>query len=431
MKKLLLIVCVTIFLFSLFTLIFVSNEHASVFSFTRRAFGELVDCYSCSEQYCNCFDCNQSLMLHSGKYSISNGAKFELEQANVRDAKNASGSADLPQFEGDFTSESVLEEAYSGKNLANFATTASSCVVMERDSGRILFEKDYSKRLPMASTTKIVTALTVLNNSSLEDVVVIPKEACGVEGSSIYLREGEKLTVRELLYGLMLRSGNDCAVALALHVGGSVKIFSEMMNKTAKDLGCTDSNFVNPHGLHDENHYTTAKDLAKITCNALKNDDFAKIVSTKSLKIANDGYEYPRVLTNKNKLLSSFVDADGVKTGYTKKAGRCFVGSATRNGMQVVVVVLNCGPMFEETAKMLDVAFANYRNVCIVPQNKLCGVVYKNNTPTYYYCEDGFSYPVTAGEKLTRNITLTEQTQTLDILLDGSIVKTLELKAIE
>jgi D-alanyl-D-alanine carboxypeptidase (penicillin-binding protein 5/6) len=302
---------------------------------------------------------------------------------------------------------------------------------MERDSGRILFEKECCKQLPMASTTKIVTALTVLNNCSLADVVVIPKEACGIEGSSIYLREGEKLTVKELLYGLMLRSGNDCAVALALHVGGSIQNFAKMMNKTAADFGCTGSNFVNPHGLHDENHYTTARDLATITCNALKNNDFAQIVATKTVKIANDGYDYPRVLTNKNKLLGNFDDADGVKTGYTKKAGRCFVGSATRDGMQVVVVVLNCGPMFEETANMLDTAFANYQNVCIAPKNKLCGVVYRNNKPTYYYCDETFSYPIASGEKLTRNITLTEQVQTLDILLDGSIVKTIKLKATE
>jgi len=187
----------------------------------------------------------------------------------------------------------------------------------------------------MASTTKIVTALTVIRNTDLDEVVEIPKAACGIEGSSIYLREGEHLTVRELLYGLMLRSGNDCAVALALHTSGSVEAFAELMNTTAVELGCENSNFVNPHGLHDDRHYTTALDLAAVTCEALHNETFREIVSTKAVRISNEGYEYDRVLVNKNKLLSNVDGADGVKTGYTKKAGRCFVGSATKNGMQV------------------------------------------------------------------------------------------------
>ena len=313
----------------------------------------------------------------------------------------------------------------------SFSTTASACVVMESNSGRILFAKNENAHLPMASTTKIVTALTVLNNSNLDDIVVIPSQACGIEGSSIYLRPGEKLTIKELLYGLMLRSGNDCATALALYVGGSVEHFAEMMNKTAKDLGCIDSNFVNPHGLHDENHYTSAHDLGVITCQALQNETFSQIVSTTTVKISNDGYGYPRVLNNKNKLLGSFENADGVKTGYTKKAGRCFVGSATRNGMQVVIVVLNCGPMFEETAKMLDVAFENYQKVCVVPQNKLCGVVYHEGKPTYYYASDGYNYPILPSEKLSRNIILTEDKQILQVLLDGNVIKNLQLVPIK
>ena len=421
MKKLLLIVCVTLILFSLFTLAFVSHEHTSVFSFTKRALGECVILPLNNEDSskpdegdldANVLDSNASTL------------DFEMASTSLKFSKSLQNVVDLNQ-------SSLQKETFRNTNQRNFATTASACVVMERDSGRILFQKDGTKRLPMASTTKIVTALTVLNNSSLDDVVTISNEACGIEGSSIYLRAGEKLSVKELLYGLMLRSGNDCAVALALHVGGSVQNFAQMMNQTAKNLGCTDSNFANPHGLHDENHYTTAKDLATITCNAIKNKDFADIVATKSVKIANDGYDYPRVLVNKNKLLNNFADADGVKTGYTKKAGRCFVGSATRNGMQVVAVVLNCVPMFEETAQMLDVSFANYQNVCIVPQNKLCGVVYKKNRPIYYYCNETFSFPITVNEKLTRQINIDEQTQTMDILLDGVVIKTLKLEPAE
>lgn len=304
-----------------------------------------------------------------------------------------------------------------------FSTTAQAACVMERSSGRVLFEKQADLPLPMASTTKIVTALTVLNAcQNTGEVVVVPKQAVGVEGSSVYLREGEKLTVKELLLGLMLRSGNDCAVALALHVGGSIEGFASMMNQTVIRCGATNSNFVTPHGLHDENHYTSARDLAKITCVALQNQLFREIVGTKSAKISNEGLEYKRLLTNKNKLLNSFDGADGVKTGYTKKAGRCFVGSATRNGMQVVVVVLNCGPMFEETANMLNAAFANYTLKCIVPQNKLCGAIYFKGKPTYYYCDQSFCYPLMDGEKLSTKIVLEDHCQQLQVLHSGEVV---------
>ncbi len=313
-----------------------------------------------------------------------------------------------------------------------FSTTARAACVMERDSGRVLYQKNAQIQLPMASTTKIVTALTVLNAcENIDELCSVPKEAVGTEGSSVYLREGEKLSVRELLLGLMLRSGNDCAVALALQVGGSLENFAVMMNKTAEQCGATNSNFVTPHGLHDERHFTTAEDLAKITCVALKNETFQQIVRSKRATISNDGYDYDRVLVNKNKLLSVFDGADGVKTGYTKKAGRCFVGSATRNGMQVVAVVLNCGPMFEETANMLDVAFSNYKMKTIIPTNKLCGVVYKKGKPTYYSCKSSFAYPVLNTEKLSSKITLDENRQVIEVFLDGKAVWQCQLTAEE
>lgn len=308
-----------------------------------------------------------------------------------------------------------------------FSTSAQSAVVMEKTSRRILYSKNCDEHLPIASTTKIVTALTVLNNCNLDDVVEIPAEACGIEGSSIYLRAGEHLTVRELLYGLMLRSGNDSAVALALHVAGSIDKFAEMMNETAGGLGLKDCNFVNPHGLHDDSHYCSANDLAVITCEALNNSDFCEIVSSKSYRIANEGYEYDRVLINKNKLLSNCEGADGVKTGYTKKAGRCFVGSATRNGMQVVVVVLNCGPMFEDTASMLNVAFANYSLKTIVPNNKICGCTKKYGKETYYVCRDCVKYPLKDGETATTRIELTNDVKQISVYVNGDIICTKKL----
>ena len=311
---------------------------------------------------------------------------------------------------------------------ATFSTSAQSAVVMERSSGRVLFEQNADVHLPMASTTKIVTALTVINHANLDDVVEVSPKAVGIEGSSVYLRAGEHLTVKELLYGLMLRSGNDCAVALALHVAGSIEAFAEMMNETARESGCSDSHFVNPHGLHDDDHFTSARDLATLTCVALQNEAFQEIVATKTVRISNEGMEYDRVLVNKNKLLTSFDNADGVKTGYTKKAGRCFVGSATRCGMQVVVVVLNCSPMFEETADMLNAAFANYRLQNVIPQNKVCGSRIENGKRVYYMCPDRFSYPVKAGEQLETEIDLESEIPTIKALLNGTTVFERELK---
>jgi len=248
------------------------------------------------------------------------------------------------------------------KTFAKETTSAKACVVFEANSGRLLFEKNKDQKLPEASTTKIMTALVVAENVDVNEVVVIPKQAVGIEGSSIYLREGEKLTVKELLYGLMLRSGNDCAVALALHVGKSIENFANIMNKKAKFLGCKNTNFTNPHGLPDDNHYTCAYDLGLISCEAIKNPIVKEIVSAKNAEISNDGYNYPRYLKNKNKIITlyNYNGANGIKTGFTKKAGRCFVGSAERDGMQLVVVLLNCGPMFEESMQLMDCFFEKY-----------------------------------------------------------------------
>ncbi|MBO5772344.1 MAG: D-alanyl-D-alanine carboxypeptidase, partial [Clostridia bacterium] len=251
--------------------------------------------------------------------------------------------------------------------------------------------------LPIASTTKIVTALTVLENlSNIDQIVQIDKRAVGIEGSSIYLREGEKYTVRQLLYGLMLQSGNDCAVQLALTVANNVENFANLMNLTAKKCGATESNFVNPHGLHNENHYSTAYDLAKITSYALQNETFAQIVKSKLGEVSLDN---PHKIYNKNKLLKNWEFADGVKTGFTKKAGRCFVGSATKDGMQLVAVVLNCGPMFEESKSLLEYGFENWQLCCIIPQNKMCGVLYNNGKLEYYYCPTALYYPLSKSEK--------------------------------
>jgi D-alanyl-D-alanine carboxypeptidase (penicillin-binding protein 5/6) len=279
--------------------------------------------------------------------------------------------------------------------------SAKSMVLIERDTHRILAKKDEKLRLPMASTTKIATAITVIENvENLEKEVVIPIQAVGVEGSSIYLQNGEKLKVIDLLYGLMLQSGNDCAVALALTTAGSIDGFSNMMNDLAKRVGANDTNFTNPHGLHDDNHYTTAYDLALITAHALKNPIFAKIVSTKRYEMPWQGREYNRTIVNKNKILSTYEGGDGVKTGYTKKAGRCLVSSATRNGMSVIAVVLNCGPMFEQCRDLMDYAFLTYKMVDLsLALNKITLPVENGKqSEVELYVKDNAFYPLKENE---------------------------------
>lgn len=241
---------------------------------------------------------------------------------------------------------------------AAYGYNGSSSIVMEVSTKRVLYGKNINQRLPMASTTKIMTGLAVLENSKLDEVVTIPRKAVGVEGSSIYLKEGEKLTVKELLYGLMLRSGNDAATALAIHTGKSVEGFVKMMNDKALSLGLKNTHFTNPHGLHNQNHFTSAYDLAYISATAMQNPVFAEIVGTKFITIG--GMDGNRYLYNKNKLLKSYPGATGVKTGFTKKAGRCLVASSKRNGMEVIAVTLNCGPMFEECSRLMDKAHSEF-----------------------------------------------------------------------
>ena len=249
----------------------------------------------------------------------------------------------------------ILSPKFYRVGLAEIGTDVSRAeCVMERDSLRVLHGKNLDLKLPMASTTKILTAITVIENCNLNKTVTVPKEAVGIEGSSMYLKAGESISVEALLYGLMLRSGNDSAIALALATSPTVEDFVALMNATAINIGANNSSFKNPHGLSCEGHFTTARDLALITCYALKNPTFSKIVGTKRITFGN------RTFINKNKMLASYDGSNGVKTGYTKEAGRCLVSSATKNDMQLVTVVLNCGPMFERSKELLDFAFDKY-----------------------------------------------------------------------
>jgi len=225
------------------------------------------------------------------------------------------------------------------------------------NSERVLYEKNARIRKPMASTTKIMTAIVAIENADLEEIVTVSKRAAEVSGSEIHLKIGEKLKLRDLLYGLMLKSGNDASIAIAEHVGGTVEDFCEMMNRKALSIGAENTHFTSPHGLDKSEHYTTAFELARITAYALKNPIFNEIVSTKEASIPN------RILFNTNELLGVYPGVDGVKTGYTGQAGRCLVTSATRNQMRMITVVLGSPTRTaraQSSTNLLNYAFSNY-----------------------------------------------------------------------
>ena len=313
------------------------------------------------------------------------------------------------------------------------ASGAQGAIVTEAHTGRVLYERGADKKLPMASTTKIMTALLTAESGRLAETVTVPARAVGVEGSSLYLKQGEHLTVEELLYGLMLCSGNDAAVALADYLGPGVEAFVEKMNARAAELGAKNTHFVNPHGLHDPDHYTTARDLALIASAGMKNEVFARVVGTKKKTIPCEGREYPRFLRNKNRILTQYEGGNGVKTGFTKAAGRCLVSAAAREDMQLVCVVLNAPDMFNESMALLDAAFAAYHNEQAVKKGAVYGAVPLTGNRRVQKVEAAAASDVTVtlkeGERVTLEPHLLPQAQApldrgvtvgrLDVLVDG------------
>lgn len=243
---------------------------------------------------------------------------------------------------------------------------SKAAVIYDRTSKKVIWGKNENDKRAMASTTKIMTSIIVLENANLSDVVTISKKAANTGGSRLKLNTGDKITVNDLLYGLMLRSGNDAAVALAQHIGGSVEGFAELMNKKAEELKLTNTHFVTPHGLDDDEHYTTAYELAILTDYALNNKTFANIVGTKNCNISINGIS--RNIYNTNELLGSLNGVDGVKTGFTGNAMRCLVTSCTRDGNQIITVVLGADTKKQRTLdskKLIEYAFENYERVNI------------------------------------------------------------------
>ena len=250
-----------------------------------------------------------------------------------------------------------VEESMEAASLAPVISAEGAVLVMG-ENAKVVYEKDADKKLYPASTTKIMTALVTLEimeeiNASMDSIITVPKEAIGIEGSSVYLKEGEVVTVEELLYGAMLQSGNDAATALAISFGGTEEKFIERMNQKAKEIGCTCTKFVNPTGLFDENHFTTARDLALISTQAMRNDIFREIVASEEWTSEKNG----KTFVNKNKTIKEYDGATGVKIGYTKKSGRTLVSSAKKNDIELIAVLLNDPNWFQDAYSMLDYGF--------------------------------------------------------------------------
>ncbi len=280
--------------------------------------------------------------------------------------------ADLEDDKEQINIREIKEELVETAKTLNNEPKLNSRValVYDRSSGRVLYEKNGNKQTPMASTTKIMTAIVVMENSNLSDIVTIDSKSAGTGGSRLGLKKNDKITVNDLLYGLMLRSGNDSAVALAIHIGGSIDGFAEMMNQKAKELKLINTHFVVPHGLDKEGHYTTAYELAKIADYALKIDKIKEIVSTKICTIYINNK--PKIITNTNELLGNVNGVYGVKTGFTNGAGRCLVSSCKRNDLDIITVVIGADTKKYRTAdsiKLIEYTYKNYKMIDI--KNKI------------------------------------------------------------
>lgn len=241
-------------------------------------------------------------------------------------------------------------------------TNSRRYIVYDRISKSMIIGKNEDVKSAMASTTKIMTTIVILEKADLNEKVTVSAKAGGTGGSRLGLKRGDKASVRDLLYGLMLRSGNDAAVALAEHVGGSVKEFAELMNEKAIELGLTNTHFVTPHGLDDANHYTTALELAKLTDYAMDNETFAKIVGTKSTTIYINNQS--RQINNTNELLGVLNGVVGVKTGFTNNAGRCLVTETKRNNMDIITIVLGADTKKDRTkdsVNLIEYTFSKYK----------------------------------------------------------------------
>ena len=259
---------------------------------------------------------------------------------------------------------------------------AKAAVLIDESSGRVLFAKNPHQRLPQASTTKMMTCLLVIENGDLDKEVKISKYAAETGESSIWLEEGEVLTREDLLYALMLASANDAAVALAESVAGSEEKFVELMNKRARELKLNNTHFINPHGLDADGHYSSAYDLALLAREGLSNELFSSVVTTMERCVPWSGHPWDRYLYNRNRLLTTYKGARGVKTGYTSNAGLCLVGAAQRGKLKLISAVMNSSNVYDDTQKLLDYGFSKFEAVVVEESKQVPDVKVKKGTKT-------------------------------------------------
>lgn len=273
--------------------------------------------------------------------------------------------------------------------------SAAACILLEASTGRVLYEKNADEPMLIASTTKIATALVAAGCCSMDDVVEIRPEWTGIEGSSMYLAAGQRYTVRELLGGLLLASGNDAAVALACHTAGSIADFAVQMNELARDVGCEHTHFTNPSGLDEAGHYSCARDLARIACRAIENDELRSIFSSKSMTVGENTYY------NHNKLLDRCEGVFGLKTGYTMAAGRTLVSCCEREGMTLVCVTLNDRSDWADHEALYDWGYENWHMKTIAPPEMTVPLVGGDTESVAVRAEAGICLPLCADDEIS------------------------------
>jgi len=313
--------------------------------------------------------------------------------------------------------QSIFITCYGKELPSGPEVTSEGCLLMDLDSGQVLFSKNAHDRFYPASTTKILTALIVLEKCDLSEIVTVGEDPPYIDGTKIYLFEDEQLTVEQMLYAMMLESANDCAEALAEHVSGSVEAFAVLMNQKAKELGCTDSNFVNPHGLHDDNHYTSAWDLALIAREAMKNPVFRKIVSTRSSQIPPTNKQPElRYLNNLNKLMFYgkyyYEGVDGIKTGYTSQAKNTLVASCMKDGLHLMGVFLSCSSgVYTDAKNLFDYGFDNYSSKTLLDSEQTVYTVFfddRDESVDLYPAENlNVAVPSGTNPEVSEKVTLT------------------------
>ncbi len=301
--------------------------------------------------------------------------------------------------------------------VSALSLSCRSCVLMDSDSGRVLYAKDENNPRLIASITKIMTAILAIESGRLEEEVTVGEEVLTIYGSNIYIELGEKMKLLDMVYGLMLRSGNDAAIVIATFIGGTEEKFAEMMNKKAKEIGMTNTVFHNSHGLDEvTQNKSTAYDMALLSSYASHNETYMKIVGTKKYTVQTDKKSY--LWTNRNKLLSLYEYATGGKTGYTPSAGRTLVTNASHNGLNLTAVTLNDGNEYVSHETMYEYGFENYKNYTILDKKKF--KVDNAYYPNQIYIKENFTYPLTEIEK--ENIKVVVKLTKLENVKDGDEV---------